>query len=334
MTETINISSQEMLSKFERILLSRGFEKENALQCAQVFTSNSVDGVYSHGVNRFASFVKMVDAENVKPNNTPSLKSKFAGIEQWDGNFGAGPLNAMFATNQAIGLSQQHGIGCVALANTNHWMRGGAYGWHAAKQGHVFIGWTNTIGNMPAWGATDNRLGNNPFVLAVPYKDEAIVLDMAMSQYSYGKMELAKMKGEKLDMVGGYDASGALTNDPAAILQTRRTIPVGYWKGAGLTLLLDILATILSGGLSTADINAKGIEYASQVFIAIDISKLGNHASIPQMVNNIITDYHESLPENNNEIIYPGERVVATRKKNIAEGMPVIASVWEEIQLL
>ena len=334
MADTINISSEEMLSKFERILLSRGFEKENALQCAQVFTSNSVDGVYSHGVNRFASFVKMVDAENVKPNNTPSLKSKFAGIEQWDGNFGAGPLNAMFATNQAIGLSQQHGIGCVALANTNHWMRGGAYGWHAAKQGHVFIGWTNTIGNMPAWGATDNRLGNNPFVLAVPYKDEAIVLDMAMSQYSYGKMELAKMKGEKLDMVGGYDASGALTNDPAAILQTRRTIPVGYWKGAGLTLLLDILATILSGGLSTADINAKGIEYASQVFIAIDISKLGNHASIPQMVNNIITDYHESLPENNNEIIYPGERVVATRKKNIAEGMPVIASVWEEIQLL
>ena len=235
MTETINISSQEMLSKFERILLSRGFEKEKALQCAQVFTHNSVDGVYSHGINRFASFVKMVDQKHVKPQNTPSLKSKFEGIEQWDGNFGAGPLNAMFATNQAISLSQQHGIGCVTLANTNHWMRGGAYGWHAAKKGCVFIGWTNTIGNMPAWGAIDNRLGNNPFVLAVPYKDEAIVLDMATSQYSYGKMELAKMKGETLAVAGGYDASGALTNDPAIILQTRRTIPVGYWKGAGLT---------------------------------------------------------------------------------------------------
>ena len=187
---------------------------------------------------------------------------------------------------------------------------------------------------MPAWGATDNRLGNNPFVLAVPYKDEAVVLDMATSQYSYGKMELAKMKGEKLGVSGGYDASGALTNDPATILQTRRPLPVGYWKGAGLTLLLDILATILSGGLSTADINAKGIEYASQVFIVIDISKLGNHTAIPQLVNNIIIDYLGSLPENNSKIIFPGQQVLATRKQNMAQGIPVFTSVWDEIQLL
>lgn len=133
-------------------------------------------------------------------------------------------------------------------------------------------------------------------------------------------------------MQGGYNSSGELTNDPSEILASRRPLPIGYWKGAGLTLLLDILATILSGGLSTADINKKGIEYASQVFIVIDISKLGNHSSIPQLVENIIEDYHRSeTSDEKNKIIYPGERVLETRKQNLANGIPVIKSIWEEI---
>lgn len=327
----LKVFQDKMLTEFQRILLSRGFTEEKAFHCAAIFTNNSIDGVYSHGVNRFASFIKMVDEGYVKPNGTPSLKSKHGGIEQWDGNYGAGPLNAMFATNTATDLSIQNGIGCVTLSNTNHWMRGGAYGWHAAKKGFVFMGWTNTIGNMPAWGATDNRLGNNPFVLAVPYNNEAIVLDMAMSQFSYGKMELSKLKGEKLPVPGGYNMSGELTIDPTAIVESRRTLPIGYWKGAGLSLLLDILATILSGGLSTADINKKGIEFASQVFIAINISKLGNYSSISQVINNIINDYHQSVHENNNEILYPGERVLNTRKQNLSQGIPVMKSIWDEI---
>ena len=333
MIKAINIYSERMVSEFHRILFTRGFTENKALQCAQIFTNNSVDGVYSHGVNRFATFIKMVDGGYVKPNNTPSLKSKQGGIEQWDGNLGAGPLNAMHATDTAIDLSRQYGIGCMALSNTNHWMRGGAYGWHAAKKGFILIGWTNTIANMPAWGAIDNKLGNNPFVLAVPYKEEAIVLDMAMSQYSFGKMELAKMKDEKLSMHGGYNSSGQLTNDPAEIIASRRLMPIGYWKGAGLSLLLDVLATILSGGLSTFEISKSKIETAiSQVFIAIDISKLQNYSSIPQMINNIINDYHQSATDDEmKKIIYPGERVLKIRKENLAQGIPVLKNIWDEI---
>ena len=128
---------------------------------------------------------------------------------------------------------------------------------------------------MPAWGAKDAKLGNNPLVMALPYKDEAIVLDMAMSQYSYGSLELSAMKGETLSVYGGFDTEGNLTKDPSAILASNAPIPVGYWKGAGLSLLLDLLATILSGGLSTHELSKKEVEYSlSQVFIAIDISKL------------------------------------------------------------
>jgi len=329
----ILIPSQQMQERFTTILESIGFTKERAVECAVIFTANSVDGIYTHGVNRFPRFVQYVKDGYVKPQAVPSLKYKFGGIAQWDGNLGPGPLNAVHATETVTQLAQQYGIGCVALANTNHWMRGGTYGWQAAKAGFVFIGWTNTTGIMPAWGAIDPKLGNNPLVIALPYKEEAIVLDMAMSQYSYGAMELAVLKNEHLPVAGGYDTNGELTNDPAAVLASKRPLPVGYWKGAGLSLLLDILATVLSGGLAVHEIAQKAVEDSlSQVFIAIDISKLGNHSMIAKTIEAIIEDYHQSVAaDGSKKITYPGERVLQTREKNLANGIPVLKKVWEGI---
>ena len=321
----ISIPAKEMQECLAGILLKKGFREERALQCAEIFTSSSVDGIYTHGVNRFPRFVQYIKEGFVKPDATPSLENKYGGIEQWNGNLGPGILNAIHATETVMGLAQQYGIGCVTLRNTNHWMRGGTYGWQAAKAGYVFIGWTNTIANMPAWGAKDARLGNNPLVMALPYNEEAIVLDMAMSQYSYGALELSAMKNETLSVYGGFDTEGALTKDPSAILASNRPLPIGYWKGSGLALLLDLLATILSGGLSTHELSKEDVEYSlSQVFIAIDISKLDNHSAIAKTIEEILKDYHQSMPlDESKKIVYPGERVLLTRKNNLANGIPV-----------
>ena len=329
----ITITYGQMQECFASILLKLGFTKERANECAEIFTANSVDGIYTHGVNRFPRFVQYVKDGFVYPGAKPSLIHKFGGIEQWDGNLGPGTLNAVHATQTVMQLARQYGIGCVALANTNHWMRGGTYGWQAAKEGFVFIGWTNTTGIMPAWGAIDPKLGNNPLVMALPYKEEAIVLDMAMSQYSYGAMELAVLKNERLPVAGGYNNKGELTDDPAAVLASKRPLPVGYWKGAGLSLLLDILATVLSGGLAVHEIAQKAVEDSlSQVFIAIDISKLGNHSMITKTIECIIEDYHQSVaPDASKKITYPGERVLQTRNNNLAYGIPVLKKVWEDI---
>lgn len=331
--EMLNIPAQEMQAVFYKVLLAAGFAPGRAMQCAEAFTGNSVDGVYTHGIYRFARFVQYVQKGFVHPAAEPLLLHTFGSLEQWDGGLGPGITNALAATDRATALAKEHGIGCVALGNTNHWMRGGTYGWKAAREGFVFIGWTNTIANMPAWGAVDAKLGNNPLVMALPYGEEAIVLDMATSQYSFGAMELAKMKNEMLPVYGGYDKNGQLTNDPAAVLATRRPLPIGYWKGAGLSLLLDILATILSGGSSTADISRREVEYGlSQVFVAIDITKLGNYSAIASAIDNIMEDYRRSVPMNGaSGITWPGERILQTRRNNLANGIPVIKKVWEEI---
>lgn len=329
----IRIPASQMEAEFLRILLKLGFQKDKAMTCASVFTKNSVEGTLSHGVNRFPRFVKYILKDLIDVDAEPELIHSSGATEQWNGKSGPGPLNAITCTERAMELAKTSGIGCVALANTNHWMRGGTYGWQAAKAGYVFIGWTNTIGNMPAWGATDNKLGNNPLVIAVPFGNEAIVLDMAISQYSYGQMEKKTLEGSRLDFPGGYNSSNELSCDPAEILESKRLLPIGYWKGAGLSLLLDILSAILSGGLSTSQISKKQDEISvSQVFIVFDIHKLGNFPAIQNTIFEIISDYKNSVPvDEKTNIRYPGENIPKIREANLRDGIPVNASVWNEI---
>jgi len=331
--EVIFISADEMKSVFTEILVKNGFPAGKAAICAGIFVQNSLDGVISHGVNRFPRFVQYIRDGYVKPDAEPSLISSTGAIEQWDGNLGPGPLNATFATDRAMKLAEKHGIALVSLANTNHWMRGGTYGWQAAKKGFVFLGWTNTVANMPAWGAIDPRLGNNPMIIAVPYVNEAVVLDFAMSLYSWGKIEACKLNGEHLSLPGGFDRNGNLTDDPFEIIESGRVLPAGYWKGSGLALLLDILATILSGGKPTFEITKQNAEYGlSQVFITINPRSLVNFPSIETSIRSIIDDFKKSVPEKENQTVrYPGEKALKTRVENLIKGIPVNKKVWEVI---
>jgi 3-dehydro-L-gulonate 2-dehydrogenase len=324
-----------MQQTFSTILQQHHFSKEKAETCAKIFTANSVDGVYTHGVNRFPRFVQYIKEGFVKPDAEPTLVYASGGLEQWNGNLGPGVLSAVNATERSMHLASTHTIGCVALANTNHWMRGGYYGWQAAKKGFVFIGWTNTVANMPAWNALDNKLGNNPLVIAIPYNNEAIVLDMAMSQFSFGSLELSAMKGEQLPVNGGFDTSGIFTTDPQQIIASKRPLPIGYWKGAGLSLMLDLLAAILSSGLATYQITNGEAEHAlSQVFCTIELKKLSNFSSINSVIENIILDYKQSTPEESKNVTYPGERVLNTRHQNLEKGIPVLQQVWNEVTAL
>jgi 3-dehydro-L-gulonate 2-dehydrogenase len=334
--EPLLIPHRQMESTFFQILKKLGFKDEQARSCARIFMENSLDGVYSHGVNRFPHFIEHVQKGFVKAGEKAIQKSSNGAIEQWDGRLGPGPLNALQCTDRAMALAKHHGMGCIGLSNTNHWMRGGTYGWKAAKAGYIFIGWTNTIANMPAWGAANTKIGNNPLVLAAPYQNEAVVLDMAMSQFSYGALSEHELNEEPLLFPGGYNKEGQLSTDPSAVLETGRILPAGYWKGAGLSLLLDILGTLISGGLSTAEISKRSAEYGvSQVFIAISTSNLPNSGSIQQVVKRIIDDYHSSIPDKQSgKVRFPGEGSLQNRQKNLAKGIPVNKLVWEEIEKL
>ena len=162
----LRIKYEELLKEFERVLISRGFNEKNALDAATVFAQNSLDGIYSHGINRFPRVVEYLDKGEINPDVVATCEMSMGAIERWEGHRGFGPLNAKQAMDRAIELAKQHGIGMVALGNSNHWMRGGSYGWQAADAGCIGICWSNTMPNMPAWGGKDRKIGNNPLILS------------------------------------------------------------------------------------------------------------------------------------------------------------------------
>jgi len=329
----IYISFETLYNTLLNILIKTGLEKERAELCAKLFSETSLDGVYSHGLNRFPRFMSYIKDGYIKIDEKPVKESGFGAIEKWNGNLGPGNLNAYFSMNRAVEISHENGIGVVALKNTNHWMRGGSYGWQAADAGCIGICWTNTTGNMPPWGAKSPDLGNNPMIIAVPRKEGHVVLDMAMAQFSYGKMETAKLHGEKLPVDGGYDISGNLTKDPGAIIESARPLPIGFWKGSGLALVLDMIGAILSEGNTTFQITKFGTERSlNQVFIAFDISKISPQSSIQNTIKEIIDNVHNATPDRNGDkIYYPGERTLMTRQKNLKNGIPVDETIWNEI---
>lgn len=327
----MRISYHVLQQEFERVLLKHNFSALKAASCSNIFAQNSLDGVYSHGLNRFPVFIGHVKDGLVKPEAEPEVLSTNGALAHWDGHLAPGMYNASLAMKAATNLAKANGIGCVSIKNTNHWMRGGTYGWQAADAGCIGICFTNTIANVPPWGGKEPRLGNNPLVIAVPKANGHLVLDMAISQYSYGKLQEHELKNETLPYPGGYDADGNLTTDAAAIRKTERALPIGLWKGSGLSLMLDVVLTALSGGKSTAAITATGKESGiSQTFIAI--CQPDFHQNLIQQIISF-TKTSETV-EKDGRIFYPGEKTLITRNKNTAEGIPVNEEIWQKVKQL
>lgn len=331
----MRVPYEQMVSELQRVLIKKGFGETEAFESAELFAKNSLDGVYTHGLNRFPRTVSYIEKGYINPNSQPEVVAQFGAVERWDGKLAMGNLNAKKAMERAIALAGEFGIGIIAMGNTNHWMRGGCYGWQAADAGCIGVCWTNTIPNMPVWGGTNAKIGNNPFVISIPRENgEHVVIDTAMAQYSYGKIEQYRLRGMELPLPGGYDTKGELTRDPAEIEATRRVLPIGYWKGSGMSLALDLVATVLGGGWSATAVgkNAEAEYGLSQIFIAMDPEHFGTKEMADTLINEVLEDIKTSELVNPEQgVRYPGESSMKIRKENSVEGIPVVEEIWNSI---
>ena len=332
----MRVSYDELYRVMNDRLVKYGVPEDIAGMCARNLAETSLSGVYSHGLNRFPRIISMIKMERIKPGNRPEQVSALGAFEVWDGRLGMGNTNAAFCMDRAIELAKKNGAGVVALRNTNHWQRGGAFGIQAARAGYAAICWTTTMPNMPVWGGRDRRIGNNPLVFCVPYRDSYVLFDGAMAQFSYGALESAQLAGKQLPVAGGYDEAGNLTTDPDAIAKTGRVLPIGFWKGSGFSVLMDMMASVLSGGQTVGGIGKQGnepeAEYGlNQIFVVIKADVVGG----AEKIEAIIADIKASVPtEGASPIRYPSEREKQAREENLRLGIPVNENIWNAVKAL
>lgn len=328
----------ELEATIARAFEHAGMPAETAGIAARVHAQSSADGVSSHGLGRVAAFASMVRAGTIKADTSPRRVRASGALEVWDGQLGPGVINALHATDRATALAAEHGIGLVGMGNTHHWMRGGTYGWRAAESGFVLIAWSNTDGNMPPWGSVDRRIGNNPFVMAAPRAEGHLVLDMAMSQYSYGALEATRRRGERLPSLGGFSTDGVMTDDPALIEASGRLLPMGLWKGSGFSIMLDVLSAVLSEGRTTGEVDALaagGCAGCSQAFIAVDPRHLGGADAAQAVADRVADHVAAATPdESGRHPQAPGVGTARRRTASLRDGIEVDPAIWAEVRAI
>ena len=319
--------------------MARGLERflnaQDAKQFAEIFAGNSLDGVYSHGMNRYPRYLSDMESGLCDAKVTQAERvSGLGGLEVWDAHFGVGPLIAQQMAERAIELASTHGIACVALRNNSHWLRAGRYGLMMADAGMMGLCMTNTCMNLVAYGAKEPSTGNNPITIAIPRRAGSLVMDMAVSQYAFGKMEFMAQEGGMLDTPCGYDTDGNLTNDPQKIVESGLMTPMALWKGSALSIMIDLMVSMLSLGRTSLAIGtpADGEKGMSQMFVCMNPAAVIDMDKAEAQMEKTIAFLNSLEPKDGVHGVHaPGENLEKTRARNRERGIPVTEDTWQKI---
>ena len=330
----IYVQYQEAVDQMTRGL-ERFLNAQDARRFAEIFAGNSLDGVYSHGMNRYPRYLSdmasgLCDAKVTQAERVSGL----GGLEVWDAHFGVGPLIAQQMAERAIELAGTHGIACVALRNNSHWLRAGRYGLMMADAGMMGLCMTNTCMNLVAYGAKEPSTGNNPITIAIPRRAGSLVMDMAVSQYAFGKLEIMAQEGGMLDTPCGYDTDGNLTNDPKKIVESGLMMPMALWKGSALSIMIDLMVSMLSLGRTSLEIGtpADGEKGMSQMFVCMNPAAVIDMDKAEAQMEKTIAFLNGLEPKDGVHGVHaPGENLERTRARNRERGIPVTEDTWQKI---
>ena len=306
---------KQVLAGFCAGLLSRaGVGAQDAAQIADVLTEADARGVYSHGVVRVEGYMACVQSGGIRPNAVHTVVAEGPGFARIDAGQGLGIPVSLEATELAIRKAKQTGIALVTVFNSHHHGACGHYTLMCARQGLIGLAMSTGDIIMAATGSAESSIGNNPFSYAVPagaYGE--ICYDVAMSTVAAGKIAMAADEGRSIPLGWLLDPDGNPTTDPGQQAKGGPLVPFGGYKGYGLSLMVETLAGMLSGGALLKDIHAwnKDPEHSGNVghcFAVIDPALVSPGIDIAARAEHVIAELKASRRAPGvDRICFPGE---------------------------
>ncbi|MBM3585617.1 MAG: malate/lactate/ureidoglycolate dehydrogenase [Alphaproteobacteria bacterium] len=293
----------------------------------------------SHGVGLVTEYVRSIRAGRFQVGRHARVVTDRGPILVIDGQRGAGQIIGTEAMDLAIARARAHGVAVVALRQSHHLGRIGAYAEQCAEAGLVSLHAVNVIGHRPLvapFGGRDVRLGTNPFCAGVPCPGQPpLILDMATSCIAYGKLRVAFYEGRRVEPGVLIDRDGRPTDDPAVMVPDAigALLPFGGHKGYGLGLLCDILAGALSeGGTNHAGAFDDDMIINNMLSIVLDPAALGDSTAIADHVERVI-DWVKASPlaPGSKAVLIAGEPERARRAERLAHGIPIAERTLDEL---
>ncbi len=330
----VTVRADDLRALVAGIFAARGATEADAATVADALVWANLRGVDSHGVSRVPRYLELFDKGESVASASVTVTRPKAAIAIVDAHAAPGPVALTRAADEAIAGAEAAGVGWASVRGTVHTGAIGYYTSRIAAAGYAAIGVVAGVPNMAYAGAKGAAVATSPLSVAVPAgKHELVLLDMATAVMALGRIAQLKAAGQELPPGVALTADGEPTTDPAL---AKVPTPVGGAKGAGMSLVFELLASGLAANPIVPGYHSgtkEGKRHRQNGFLlAVDVAAFLPLDEFTASVDASV-DAIKSLPpaDPDAEILVPGERGRRTAAQRAAAGIPLGPKVWREL---
>ncbi len=323
-TGTLTLTPDALRGLAERLLAAGGFRPEDARKVAELLVWANLRGVDSHGVLRIPRYVEMVRLCMIDPQAIPQVAREHGAVALVDAGLAPGASGMESVALKAMELAARWGAGVCVGRNVTH---AGAIGYFAHKvaaAGLIGIVMTASKPLMAYPGARGEAVSSNPLAISAPSMDAdaPIVLDMSTAAVALGQIMAARDAGRAVPEGWGVDGEGRSTTDPSLV---KALLPMAGVKGAGLSLMIEVLCSLLAGNpiIAPALAGQDPLGFNGLV-VAVDPAAFTDRADFLANVHALAGAIHGlPLASGAEGVLLPGDRGRRTAAERSRDGIPL-----------
>ena len=338
--EAMIATAQRLANVIQAIFLAADSNQDEASAIAENLIEANLTGHDSHGIGMVPRYVERVLRGAINVNQHATVTHQSGPVVQVDGNLGYGQVIGAETLDIGIEKTRETGATIIALRNSHHLGRIGAWGEKCADAGFVSIHFVNAIGLSPQvapYGGVEGRYSTNPYCTSIPSTSEQprIVLDMATSKVAMGKVLVARNRGEEIADGVLLDPEGFPTNNPDVMFGNPRgaLVPFGDHKGYGLSFICEVLAgALINGGTCVPRNQVQNTAINNMLSIILDPNALGDSEVFRKELDEITAYVKSARPaEGVDEVMVPGDPERAAKAKRQESGISVDDETWRQV---
>ena len=303
------------------LLQAGGYSSAHAERTADILVWANARGTNSHGVLRIPRYIEMAETGLMDPVAEPHVTTQNGAIAVLEAARAPGPSAMVLAMDTALEIAGRLNIGWCSARNITHAGAVGYFAMRAAEKGCLGIVMTASGPLMAYHGARVSGLSTNPISIAVPSSGPPLLLDMSTSTVALGRIMHAKDVGVAIPEGWAIDADGKAATDPAEVATLT---PLGGPKGSGLSLMIEVLASVLVSNPVISTVLSGGKGAMNGAALAIKVEAFGQPDVFAGHIAELARQL-KALPKapDTDEILMPGERGFRLSQERMKNGIPV-----------
>lgn len=319
----------------EKIFEATGLSADDSEKIADLLVDADLRNVRSHGVLRTVPYVEKIRHGGASKTSTYPVVKETPNTAVIDAQGGLGALAGEKAVKIARKKAETNLMSMVVVRNSNHFGMGAHWALKLAGDNMIGFACSTTDLTMGPPFCKEPFMGNNPFAVAFKAGEKypEFCVDMATSTVAFGKCKDLKKRGKEIPSGWMLDKNG---NDTTSLEDCYMMTTMAGHKGFGIALIVELFATLLSGGVLSPDINNQDLEdtpeLSSQCFGCINIEAFRDLAEFQATAQNYIDRLHQlPMKEGAGAAKYPGEIEFTSKQVNLKEGVVLPETLVDDL---